>query len=201
VTQVPGAVQSARGAAAMVVLLAGVAVALAVAILIGEGAEAIIHIVLGLGFALLALAVFDFRLPAWITIAAAIGIALLAAIFLLQAASDLTHAPPLTYLAFDLLGQRLEKILGYVFLLWCLALVGLDSRGWRRGFGFAVLAVVVAVEGYSTATVAGGGEASAALKLLYLPVFGWLLLESLRPSLPAGTGPVENAGSREKRAA
>ena len=173
--------RSARGMAAMVILLVGVALALAVAILIGKGAEPIIHIALGLSFALLAFAVYDFRLPPWITIAAAIGIGLLAAIFLLQAASDLTHVAPLTYLAFDLLGQRLEKILGYVFLLWCLALVFIDSSGWTRIFGFAVLAVVVVVEGYSLAVAATGGVAPGVLKLLYLPVFVWLVLESLKP--------------------
>ena len=173
--------RSARGVAAAIILLVGVALALAVAILIGNGAEPIVHIALGLGFGLLAFAVFDFRLPTWITIAAAIGIGLLAMIFLLQAASDLTHVAPLTYLAFDLLGQRLEKILGYVFLLWCLALVFIDSHGWTRVVGFVVLAVVVVVEGYSLAVAATGGEASAVLKLLYLPVFVWLLLESLKP--------------------
>jgi hypothetical protein len=176
--------RSPRGAAAAVILLGGVALALGVAVLAGDGAEPIVHIALGLCFALLAFAAFDFRLPAWIAVAAAIAFALLAAIFLLQAASDLTGAPQLGYLAYDVLGQRTEKILGYAFPLWCAAIVVLESRGWRRAVGFAVLALVVVAEGYGIAIGLAGGSAPAVLRLLYLPVFVWLLLECAKPRTP-----------------
>lgn len=180
--------RSPYGAAAAVVLLLGVVVALAAAMSVGAGAEPILHIALGASFALFAAAAFDFRLPRWITVSASAGMGLLAAIFGLQAASDLTHVEPLTYVAFRLLGQQPERVLGYGFLLWCVALAFHDSRGATRVVGVAALAVVAALESYGLVLIATGSAPPAVLKLLYLPVFVWLFLESLKPHAGASEG-------------
>jgi hypothetical protein len=171
--------RSARGFAGSLVLLLGVPAAIGVAAL-GGSAEVAIHVALGVCFVLLALATFDFRLPPWLTWLACAAIGLLGAIFLLQAVSDAVHSPPLHTLAFDILGQRLEKALGFAFLLWCVAIVVVDSSGWRRILGALVLAATFCVEGYALYAASTGGQASEALKLAYLGVFVWLLLESAR---------------------
>jgi hypothetical protein len=41
-----------------------------------------------------------------------------------------------------------------------------------------VIAVAVCVEVYGYTVAASGGEASPVLKLLYIPIFVWLLAES-----------------------
>ena len=69
------------------------------AIAFGGGAENVIHLALAASFLLLAFAVFDFRLPTWINLAACATTGALAAIFLLQGASDLMHAASLQHLA------------------------------------------------------------------------------------------------------
>ncbi|MEX0852174.1 MAG: hypothetical protein WD036_02670 [Bauldia sp.] len=172
--------RSPRGFAAAIVLLSGVALA-AFAVALGHGAEAIVHLALGASFLLIAPAVFDFRLPTWLTWAAGAAIGGLAVVFLLQGASDLTGFVPLTHLAYDILGQRLEKVLGYAFLLWCVAVVLIDSDGNTKRFGIVVVAAVLGVEIYAYAIAYLGGAAAGILKLLYLPLFVWLLLESRKP--------------------
>jgi hypothetical protein len=76
-------------------LLLGVPLALVTGSALGYGAENVIHMVLGASFLLLAFAVFDFRLPTWINLPACAATGALAAIFLLQGASDLTHSASL----------------------------------------------------------------------------------------------------------
>jgi hypothetical protein len=171
--------RSPRGFAGSLTLLLGVPAAIAVAAA-GGSAEATIHIALGASFVLLALATFDFRLPRPITWIACAAIGLLGAIFLLQAASDLVQSAPLRELAFDVLGQRLEKALGYVFLLWCVAVAALDSSRWPRILGAIALTAAFCAEAYGIQAAFAGQQAPEALKLIYLGVFAWLLLESAR---------------------
>jgi hypothetical protein len=171
--------RSTRGFAGSLVLLLGVPAAIAVAAL-GGSAELAIHVALGVCFVLLALATFDFRLPRVITWVACAAIGLLGSIFLLQAVSEAVPSAPLHTLAFDILGQRLEKVLGYAFLLWCAAIVVMDSSGWRRVVGAIALGAAFAVEGYTFYAPSTGVPAPEALKLIYLLVFVWLLLESAR---------------------
>jgi hypothetical protein len=172
--------RSPRTVAGAIVLIAGIPLALAAGIF-ANAAEVAIHIVLGASFLLFASAAFDFRLPRWAEVGGAAGIGLLAIIFLLQAAADASHAPWLVDLAYAQLGQRLEKILGYVFLAWCGVLLVCDSTGWTRSLGFAVFALVVAAEIYSAAAGFLGLPTTEILKLLYLPLFLWLLFEGAKP--------------------
>ncbi len=161
------------------VLLLGVPAAIASAAL-GGSAEIAIHFALGVSFLLLASAAFDFRLPRLISLIACVAIGVLGAIFLLQGVSDAVQSADLHRIAFDILGQRLEKVLGYVFLAWCVAILLMDSTGWRRVLGAIVLASVLCVEGYGLFAASTGGSAPEALKLIHLGVFVWLALESAR---------------------
>jgi hypothetical protein len=169
--------RSPRSVAAALILLLGVPLALIAAIAFGDGAENVIHMTLAASFLLLAFAVFDFRLPTWINLAACATTGALATIFLLQGAGDLTHSASLQHLAYQVLGQRVEKVLGYVFLCWCVAMLLADSTGKTKILGVVVLVAIFFIEIYTIVMAYGGGEAPAVLKLFYLPLFIWLLLE------------------------
>jgi hypothetical protein len=173
-----GTMRSPRGFAGALVLLVGIAVALGVGMTVGTGAELLVHLTLGATFLLLASATFDFRTPRWVAVIATIAMAAFGLIFLLQAGADITGADWLRQLAFDVLGQQLEKGLGYAFLIWCLGIVIVDSHGWRRALGAVVLGVVAVAEAYGIFLALSGEAAPAAIKLATLPVFVWLALES-----------------------
>jgi len=105
----------------------------------------------------------------------------LAAIFLLQGVSELTSHPRLTQFAYQVVGQRLEGRLVDLFLLWCMGLLLLDSRGKTKAFGLVVMSVVVCVEAYSFGLSFVGRSLDVeapGFKLLFLLPFVWLLLES-----------------------
>lgn len=166
--------------AAGLVLPLGVSLAFVTGVVFGDGAEDIIHLTLGAAFLLLAFGVFDFKLPIWMMLAAC-GVAVtLSAIFLFQLTSDLLQSAQLRHLAYDVLGQRLEKLFGYAFLLWCAAMLLSSSAGKIKMFGAFALAVILCVEVYSLSAMYAGREAAGALKLLYLPLFVWLLFEGIR---------------------
>jgi hypothetical protein len=173
-------------AGALVIML-GAPLAIAGAAAIDNAAEVIIHLALGTGFLLFARAAFDFGLPRWASILSFATIGVFALLFLLQAAADLTQSLPLRRLAYDILGQRLEKILGYGFLVCCAGLLAWRSTGWIKVFGAVVFALVVGVEVYSFAMSLGAGQAPQSLKLLYLPLFVWLLAEGARSRPTADT--------------
>jgi hypothetical protein len=173
--------RSPRAFAGAIVLLAGVVLALIAGMTLDGAASAIIHAALGVSFLLFASAAFDFSLPAWIAWIANAAIGLLGAIFLLQCASDVLQNPTLDHLAYEQLGQRFEKILGFAFIAWCLAIALLTSRGATKVIGLIVIAAILAVEAYSFATAQSGAPASEAWKLIYLLLFVWLLLEARKP--------------------
>ena len=176
-TQARG-MRSVLGFAGSLIVLAGVVIGLSSAIILNAGGSEILHLALGGGFVLLALAVFDFRQPAWVKWGAAVPMMILAGIFTIQGLADLTRSPLLADIAYANLGQTGEKLLGDIFIAWCLALVIFDSTGRTRWLGFACIAVVVVVEVYFYWTQATGGDVNDALKLLYAPLFIWLALES-----------------------
>lgn len=91
----------------------------------------------------------------------------LAAIFLAQGLSELVRDEAFTHFVYQVLGQRLERWLGYVFLLWCAAVLVSDSRGTIRVLGCAA----VALAAFSRVLDQN------ALNLL---PFVWLALESVR---------------------
>lgn len=173
--------RSRSAVAGALVILLGVPLAIVGGAAFENAAEVIIHFALAASFALFARAAFDFGLPRWVSVLSFAAVGVLATIFLLQAAADLTHSVQLRHLAYDILGQRLEKILGYGFLLWCAALLVWSSKRWTKVVGAVVLAIIVCVELYSFAMTSGGSWAPEALKLLYLPLFAWLLAEGVKP--------------------
>ena len=168
--------------AGCVVLLLGVPIGFASSILVDAGASAILHVALGACFLLIASAVFDYRLRPWMNWVGGVGIAAAGIVFLLQGISDIIQSQPFASFAYGVLGQYLEKALGYVFILWCVALAFFDSHGRTRLVGFATLALVIVVEVYSYTVAFSGGAPPEILKLLYLPMFVWLAIESWKPA-------------------
>lgn len=181
--------RSPRAAVGALALLLGVPIAFASAIILGQGAELIIHVALCVSFLMLAWSAFDFKMPVWIAAIACLAIGVLGIVFALQAASEALRSEELRHLAYDVLGQQLEKVLGYAFLLWCIALLCLASTGATRIFGAVTLAIALGVEIYSFVTINAGGQPSEALKLLHLPVFVWLLLEGLKRTATRAASP------------
>jgi len=162
------------------VCLLAVPVALIFQLIVGSGAELVLHLVLGVGFLLTAFAVFDFAPPRWLPWVGCLSIGVLGVTFLLQGISQLLHVDWLTYLAFQILGQRVEAWSVDVFLVWCSAAVLLMSHGKVKSFGIGVMVLAVGAEIYSYGvryfgSVAGG--VSPLLKLVLLLPFVWLLLE------------------------
>jgi hypothetical protein len=173
-----GAIRSLSGLAGSLIVLAGVVIGLSSAIVFNAGGSEILHLALGGGFVLLALSVFDFRLFRWVQWGAAVPITILAVIFTLQGLADLTRWPLLADVAYATLGQVGEKVLGVIFIAWCLMLVLFDSTGRLRWFGLACITVVAMVEVQFYWVRVTGGDINDALKLLYVPLFVWLALES-----------------------
>jgi hypothetical protein len=165
--------------------------------LIGGGAETVIHLVMGTGFVVFAASVFDFALPRWINVVGAVAAATFGAIFLLQGVSDLTHLEALRYVAFDLLGHHVERLLPDVVYLWFVALLLLASTGWSRWLGWAVMLVVVGLEVATFVTLVLGAPMGSVKVLILLP-FVWLLFESAKrvPGRRGGTSsPVRVKGT------
>ena len=154
---------------------------------VGGGAEVVIHLVLGAGAALMAVAVFDFHTARWIAWTGFLSLKVLAVIFLLQALSELTGNASLTHFAYQVLGQRWEALAGDLFVIWCIAVLYLDSRGWTEKVGAVALALVVLMRGYAFYLSSRGTSLNTeapALKLLALLPFVWLLLEARQATLP-----------------
>jgi hypothetical protein len=80
-------------------------------IVVGARAETVVHAGLAVGSALLSLAVFDFRTARWVAWIGSVSTGALGAVFLLQGVSELIGNSSLTYLAFQVFGQRLEASL------------------------------------------------------------------------------------------
>jgi hypothetical protein len=159
-------------------------------LIVGSGAEIVLHLVLGVGFLLTAFAAFDFKPPRWLPWVGCLSIGALGLTFLLQGISPLLQNSGLTYVAFQILGQQFEALLGDVFLVWCGAVVLLLSHGKVKLFGIVVTALAVGAEIYSYAVRyfgSGAGGVSPLLKTVLLLPFVWLLLESSKKiPLPAG---------------
>ncbi len=176
--------RSKSGLIGAIVLILGVPLALGSAIAFnGAGASEIIHIALAASFFLFAFAVFDFRLAPWLRWALAAGSAVLAAIFLMQAVAELTHSSEIGSVAYGVLGQSLEKWLGYLFIVWCAVICVIHATGILRIAGLLALALVVGAEVYGFVVQAGGEAPSQALKFLYLPLIAWVgVLSMSRPA-------------------
>ena len=182
--------RSSRGFAAAVVFLLAVPLAALFQMIAGAGAEIVIHLALAAGFALLSLAVFDFRTARWIAWLGFLSTGALAAILLLQGLSELIRNESLTHLVYQVLGQRLEIWLFDVFILWCIAVLLVDSRGKTRVAGWIAIAIVAAIVAYGYRLSYLGRSLNTEaqiLKVFYLLPFAWLLFEArkTRPQPPA----------------
>jgi hypothetical protein len=176
--KVTGGMRSSRGFFAAFVLLLGIPISLLGQVVFGIDVEITLHFVFALTAGLVALAVFDFKLPARITWMGCVSSGALAAIFLLQGVSQLIPNDALFYLAYQVLGQRLETALIDVLILWFVALLLGDSQGKTRMFGCVAVSIVVCFELYRYDLAYLGAEPAGILKLILLLPFVWLLLES-----------------------
>ena len=170
--------RSATGVAAALVMLLAIPIAIASQMIADGSAEAVLHLAVGTGSLLLAAAAFDFGLPRWAAWVGAVSAAAFGSIFLLQGVAQVTGNPALTTLAFDVLGQEIERFLPDLILVWFVVLLAAGSGGWSRIVGFVTMTVVVVAE----AAALGGGLVGADVpefKVLFLLPFVWLLLESV----------------------
>jgi hypothetical protein len=173
--------KSKSGFLASAVFLASIPAALIVQILLGEGAETVLHFAFAVGSGLLVLAAFDFRMPLAIRLAGVVVTASLAVIFFLQGVSSLVQNPSLRYIAFDILGQRPERLIIDALLLWLAAILFYESKGHTRILGLITLGGAYAVEIYNYWLNYHGTSLDAEfaiLKVALLFPFVWLLLES-----------------------
>jgi hypothetical protein len=170
--------RSPTGVVSAITLLLAVPLALAAQTVSDGSAELVLHLAIGTGSVLLAIAMWDFPLGRLATAIGSAAAAAFGAIFMLQALSQLVPSDALAYVAFEVLGQQIERVLPYVIVGWFLALLLWGSAGKSRILGAATLAVVIAVE---IASMAGSfvGLAGESQKILFLLPFVWLLVESL----------------------
>ncbi|MFZ0140367.1 MAG: hypothetical protein WAL70_04725 [Aeromicrobium sp.] len=140
------------------------------------------HVALATGAFLLAFAVFDFDVPRPINLLACVTTALLGGIFLLQAISPLTSNDGFHDFAYNTLGQWLEGTLTLAFVLWCFVLLLTDSRDRTRLLGLVTVPLLLIYTAAMWATnLIDVDQPPGILKLLFMPVMVWLLLESRKP--------------------
>ena len=179
--------RSPRGLLAAIVFLLALPVAVLSEILFGSGDGTAIHLALGAGSLLLAFAVFDFKLPRWMNWIGCVSAGTLAVIFLLQAVALLIPNDSLTYLAYEVLGERLEGLLPDLVILWFVAMLLMDSQGKTRILGFVAMSIAVGSEVYKYTLVYLGTSIEAqpeVLRALMLLPFVWLLFESAKKIHP-----------------
>jgi hypothetical protein len=139
--------RSKLGLAASVAALVTYPAAIAAGMLMGGGAAtAVVHFVLGSAFVMLSVAMFDFGLARWVTWLGATASAVFGGTFLLQGAADLTNIAVLHWLAFDILGQQLERILPDVVYIWFAALLLTGSTGASRLVGWVIVPMLFGLE-------------------------------------------------------
>ena len=188
--------RSNLGLAASVAALASYPAAIAAGMLIGEtAADTAIHFVLGSAFVLLAAAMFDFGLARWVTWLGATAAAVFGGTFLLQGVADLTNIAALDWLAFDVLGQQLERILPDVVYIWFAALLLTGSTGMSRIVGWVVVPVLFGLE---LAILLGAqiGIDVPFMKVTIFAPFVWLLIESVKRPASATDAARRSVGGR-----
>ena len=177
--------RSQLGLAAAVAGLLTYPAAIAAGMLMGGGAAtAVVHFVLGSAFVLLSAAMFDFGLAlpgvTWLGAAAA---AVFGGTFLLQGVADLTGIAALHWLAFDVLGQQLERILPDVVYIWFAALLLTGSAGASRLVGWVIVPTLLGPELAILVGAQIGIDVAFIRATIFLP-FVWLLIELIkRPSV------------------
>ena len=173
--------RSKSGFLASAIFLLSIPAALIIQGLLGKGAETVLHFAFAAGSGLIAMAAFSFRMPLPIKVVGAVATASLAAIFFLQGLSGVFQNVSLGYLAFDILGQRPERLLIDSLLLLLAAIFFYESSGRTRILGIITVGGAVAVEAYNYWLNYIGTTLDAEfaiLKITLLLPFVWLLLES-----------------------
>jgi hypothetical protein len=170
--------RSRRGFLAALVFLLLLPIAVLYQMFFDNGIEIVTHLVLALGSVLISVSVFDFKVTSWITWLGCVATGTLAAIFLLQGVSLLIQNEALTYLLFQVLGQRLEALLVDGLIFWFVALLLMDSQGKTRILGLVAMSIVVCFEVYKYSLAYFGHAPAESLKLLFLLPMVWLLFES-----------------------
>jgi hypothetical protein len=123
--------------------------------------------------------VFDFDVPKPINQIACVSTAVLGGIFLLQAISPLTSNDGFHDFAYDTLGQWLEGTLTLAFVTWCFVMLLSDSKDRTRRLGLATVPLLLVYAAVLWVTnLADVSQPPEVLKLLFIPVMVWLLLES-----------------------
>jgi hypothetical protein len=168
--------RSPRGFLGSIVLVLALPVAVLTQVLLGSGSSLAMHVALTVGCALVALSAFDFETPRWVAWIGRVAAGAFAAIFLLQAASELIRNDAFSYFALQVLGDWPERVLITLFAFWLVTVLVSASRGKTRILGFVVMTLVVSVDAYNYVLLYRG-EAHA-LAAVYLLPFVWLLLES-----------------------
>ena len=141
-----------------------------------------VHVALATGAFLLASALFDFDVSRPINLVACLCTTLLGGIFLLQAIAPLTSDDGFHDFAYITLGQWLEGTLTFAFVTWCFVLLLSDSKDRTRLFGLATVPLLLVYAATLWATgLLGVEQPPGILKLLFMPVMVWLLLESRKP--------------------
>ena len=170
--------RSRRGFLAAIVFLSLLPIAVLYQMFFDNGIEIITHLVLAVGSVLISFSVFDFKVTRWITWVGCVSTSVLAAIFLLQGVSLLIQNDSLTYLVFQVLGQRLEGWLVDLLIFWFVALLLMDSQGKTRILGFVAMSIIVCLEVYKYSLSYFGTAPAESLKLLFLLPIVWFLFES-----------------------
>ena len=186
--------RSTRGLAASIAGLLTYPAAIAAGILIGgTAADTVVHFVLGTAFILLALAMFDFGLARWVTWLGAAAAVVFGGTFVLQGITDLTHNPSLEWLAFDILGQQLERVLPDVVYIWFAALLLSGTAGATRFVGWVIVPVFYGLELAIVLGTVIGVAVPFTILTIFLP-FTWLLLESVKSRSGMGAAIRQMAG-------
>jgi hypothetical protein len=173
--------RSTRGFIAAATIVLSYPAALAVQFLFGGGAVTFIHFATGTGFVLFAVSIFDFGLPQWVNVIGAAAAGAFGAIFVLQGISDVTSLEGLQYVAYEVLGHHVERLLPDVVYLWFVALLLFASSGKSRILGGVIMLAVVGLE-IATLVSVLLGTPMASVKILLLLPFVWLLVESAKKS-------------------
>jgi hypothetical protein len=182
--------RSPRGFLGAAVVVLSYPIAILVQLLFGGGADTVIHFVMGAGFVVFATSVFDFGLPRWINFIGAVAAGAFGVIFILQGLSDVTRLEVLRFVAFDILGQQVERILPYFVYVWFIGLL-LSSSGKSRILGWVIMPIVVVVE-VATLVTLFAGIPMVNLKVVILLPFVWLLFESAKREPTRSVAPRED---------
>jgi hypothetical protein len=169
-------IRSPRGFLGSIVLVSALPIAVLTQVLLGSGSSLAMHLALTVGCTLVALAAFDFETPRWVAWMGRVVAGAFAAIFLVQAASELIRNDSFSHFALQVLGNWPERVLTTLFIFWLVGVLLSASRSKTRILGFVVMAVVVGVNAYNYVLQYLGEP--PALTAVYLLPFVWLLLES-----------------------